>query len=668
VSVDQRDNDPVVLLTYIAEALHRVEPMPPAVFEALSAPGAGIETVLIPRVAAALSGRASPSVLVLDDVHVLQNPAGLEAIATLILGLPEAFQIAVAGRAEPRLPLARLRARGNVLDIGPGASEAEVVLQGTNVHLPKADVVGLVERTEGWPVGVYLAALSIRAGGGAPAVAGFAGDDRLVGDYLSQEVLAHLGPRITSFLTRTSVLDEMSGPLCDAIRGQTASAQTLEVIARQNLLVIPLDRRQAWYRYHHLFHDLLRAELGRHEPDLVPELHRRAAHWCEDHGRAEAALDYAQAAGDADYAAQLFASVSILAYISGRLATVRRWLEWFEQSGSIERYPIVALTGAWLLTLVGEAEGAARLAAAAEGGRRDELLADGVTPVQAWAAQLHAVMCHRGMERMGHDVQLALELTPDVSPLRCTALLVSGMANLLAGDDGAADADLADAVEVGQRMGAGDSVVVALAERSVLAIATGDWGAAERFIDQARTFLREHHQDDYPTSAIVYAASARVAVHRGDLTAGRSDLVRTQRLRPQLTYATPWLAVQVRLQLAYAYLGLADSAGARTVLREIEGIVRWRPDLGVLRTQVDELRTRVERMRLVAPGSSGLTAAELRLLPLLPTQLTFPEVAEHRYVSPHTVKSQVLSIYRKLGVSSRGEAIARARALGLLES
>ncbi|HET9007285.1 MAG TPA: hypothetical protein VFQ04_11260, partial [Actinomycetes bacterium] len=504
VALDERDNDPVVLLTYIAEALHRVEPLPPAVFEALSAPGAGIQTVVVPRLVAAVSGRANPSVLVLDDVHVLQDQVGLEAIATLIVGRPEAFQIAVAGRAEPRLPLARLRAHGAVLDLGPeelafDAREASVVLRATNVHLPKTDVVGLVGRTEGWPVGVYLAALSIRAGGGAPAVAGFAGDDRLVGDYLRQEVLARLPQNTTSFLTRTSVLEELSGPLCDAVLGQTGSPRTLEAIAHQNLLVVPLDRRQTWYRYHHLFRDLLRAELGRREPELVPELQRRAAHWCEDHGRAEAALDYAQAAGDADHAAQLFAWVSLLAYSTGRLATVRRWLEWFEQHASIERYPTVALIGALLLTLVGEAEGAARLAAAAEaaeGGWRDELFADGVTPVQVFAALLGVMMCQRGMARLGDDVRLALDLTPDVSPQLCTTLLFSGMARLLAGEDDAADDDFADAAEIGLHMSAWDSVGVAFAERSVLAMARGDWAAADGLTQQARAFVREHRLDD----------------------------------------------------------------------------------------------------------------------------------------------------------------------------
>jgi LuxR family maltose regulon positive regulatory protein len=332
---------------------------------------------------------------------------------------------------------------------------------------------------------------------------------------------------------------------------------------------------------------------------------------------------------------------------------VRRWLDWFEQHTSIQRYPIVALLGAWVLTLVGEAEGAARLAEAAEaaeGGLPDELFADGVTPVKALAAQLRATMCQRGMDHMGDDARLGLELTPDASPQRCTALLFSGAARLLAGEDGAADAELADAVEVGLRMGAGDSLILALAERSVLAITRGDWAAAERFTRQARTLVQEHRQEEYPTSGLVYAVSARVALHRGDLPSARSDLGRTQRLRPQLTHAFPWLSVQVR-----------------TVLQEIERIIRWRPDLGVLRTQIDQLMTKLEQVPMVAPGSSTLTPAELRLLPWLPTHLTFPQIAERRYVTRHTIKVQAVSIYRKLGVSSRIEAVTQARALGLLE-
>ena len=329
---------------------------------------------------------------------------------------------------------------------------------------------------------------------------------------------------------------------------------------------------------------------------------------------------------------------------------------------------MVALISAFALALVGEAERAVRLAPAVDGIPQGELLADGVTPVEAFAALYRTAACREGMECMSLDARRTLELTPEASPFRSNALLLSGVANLLAGDDSAADADFADAAEVGSRLGVAEAVPAALAERAILAIARGDWASAETLAPQARSEVRARRLDDYPSSALAYAVSARVAIHRGDPTAASSDLVRTQRLRPQLTHAIPWLSVQVRLELAHAYLALADPAGARTVLREIDGILRHRPDLGVLVRRVEDVKANVEDMRVSAPGMSTLTSAELRVLPFLATHLTLPEIGERLFLSRHTIKSQAISAYRKLGVSTRGEAVERARELGLLEA
>jgi LuxR family maltose regulon positive regulatory protein len=673
VSLDERDNDPVVLLTYIAAALDRVEPISPGVFEALSSPGAGIETVAVPRLAAALSTITIPFVLLLDDVHVLRDRACLDAIAALVAHLPGRSQIVLAGRVEPDLPLARPRAQREALDIGAvdlafEAGEADVMLRATGVQLPEPDVVALVERTEGWPIGLYLAALSMEAGSESSATTALAGDDAVVADYLRSELLDRQPPKIASFLTRTSVLAEMCGSICDAVLGEAGSGTTLESIARRNLLVVPLDRRQEWFRYHHLFRDLLLSDLTRREPEVASELRRRAAEWCEQNGEPEAALDYAQAAGDADHAARLFDSIGILAYGSGRVATLKRWVDWFEQGGSIDRYPVVALISAFALALVGEAERAVRLASAVDGTWHGELLADGVTPVAAFAALYRTATCREGTERMSLDARLGLELTPEASPFRSNALLLSGVANLLAGNDSVADADFVDAVEVGGRLGVAEAVPAALAERSILAIARGDWAMAETLAPQAVSEVRERRLEDYPSSALAYAVSARVALHRGELNAASSDLVRTQRLRPRLTHAIPWLSVQVRLELAHAYLARADPAGARTVLREIDGILRHRPDLGVLVRRVEDVKGMLKDTRVSASGMSTLTSAELRVLPFLATHLTLPEIGERLFLSRHTVKSQAISAYRKLGVSTRGEAVERARQLGLLEA
>ena len=215
--------------------------------------------------------------------------------------------------------------------------------------------------------------------------------------------------------------------------------------------------------------------------------------------------------------------------------------------------------------------------------------------------------------------------------------------------------------------GAAESVAVALAERSVLAMERGDWTEAESLALEGRSFVEAHRLDEYPTSALAYAVAARVSLHLGRSSGATDDLVHAQRLRPQLMLSLPWLAVQVRLELARAYLALADPAGARTMLREAEALFRRSPDLGVLGGLVTELTSKVEEAPSTAPGMSSLTAAELRLLPYLPTYLSFREIGERLSVSPHTVKSQAISVYRKLDVTSRSEAIEQARLLGLLD-
>ena len=393
----------------------------------------------------------------------------------------------------------------------------------------------------------------------------------------------------------------------------------------------------------------------------------RAARWYEENGEPEVALGYAQEAGDADHAAHLFNIVAIDAYRSGRLSTVRRWLDWFVEREIHVHYPLVGLAGAWIMTLAGEAESAWRLASFSHESLSGKVLSDGITPAAAWAAQLDALWCRDGVEQMKVDAGRALDLTPEASWQATIALLLGGVARLLAGEEDEVDAFLSDAIDFGLRAEAPQALLIALSEKAVIAAQEGDWSAAWGSIQQGRKIIAERGLEDYPTSALLYAVSAHVLAHRNEAKAAADDLVRTQRLRPGLTYAIPWLAVQVRLESARAYLTLADPAGARTVLREAEAIFRRRPELGILRNQLDEFSQLVKAAPTTAPGMSTITSAELRLLPLLATHLSFPEIGNRLFVSRHTVKSQAISIYRKLGVSSRSDAVRRASELGLLE-
>ena len=672
LSIDRHDNDPAVLLTYLAVGLDRVEPIDPAVLGVLASRGASITKTVLPRLGAALASKALAVVVVLDDVQLLHDQEGLDALAVLVDHLPPGSQLAVISRGEPPLPMARWRAEGRLAELGPGElamdpAEAGSLLAAARVELADGEVAELTRRTEGWPVGAVPG--RPLGQGSAPrnaAGVGFNGRDRFLVDYLQSALLSGLSPTKVQFLTRTAVLDRLSGPLCDAVLGTTGSAAVLASLERSNLLVVPLDRQREWYRYHQLFRELLRGELERSEPELVGELTRRAAQWCAQHGLAEAAIDYAMDAGDADLVARGVEQAAIGVYRSGRLATVQRWFDWFDDHGLIQQYPAVAMLGAWIQALGGHAAAAERWAAAAERGSYEGLLPDGSASIDGWRALLRAKLCRHGVTQMRTDAELALTLIAVGSLWRAPAQLLLGISHLLAGDLGVADDVLAEAVEVAEDTGATLAASVALAERAILAIGRQDWQDAEALVEQARSLVDKAHLEDCATSMVLYAAAARVAIHHGDRDQADQDLARARQLQPQATHALPYYAVQARLELIRAYLALSDVAGARTVIREVDDLLRWRPDLGILRDQANQLRSQLDHLRGDAIGMSPLTTAELRLVPLLATYHSFREIGQSLHLSQHTVKTQALSIYRKLGVSSRGQAVQRVQEIGLL--
>jgi LuxR family transcriptional regulator, maltose regulon positive regulatory protein len=670
VSADRRDDDPAVLLSYVAAALDRIEPIDPDIFRVLASSCGAVPATLVPRLLTAASAMSRPVALVLDNLDQLGNSRSLDVVAELAVRLPPGWQLALASRTRLPLPMALLRAQRRVVELGidelaMDELEARTLLERAGTRLADAEVAELVERTEGWPVGLYLAALALNAGGRRrQAAVAFTGDDRLMADYLRSEVLARLPPGQVSFLTRTAVLDRMCGPLCDAVLDARGSANVLQSLARANLLLVPLDRRSEWYRYHHLFRELLRSELDRREPDLVPELHLRAARWCEANGLAETAIDHAQAAGDAERVAWLVASLVVPTYAAGRVETTLRWFGWFEDRGLIQRYPPVAALGAFVLALVGRPAAAERWADAADRGSFEGTLPDGST-VESYLAMQRALACREGVEQMRRDAQLARDQLGPRSRWRGAALLLEGISYLLDGDAGRADPILARAAEVGTQDGALPTLSVALAARCLVAMGAGRWPEARALAKLARTVVRTGQLHDYVTSSLVHAVAARTAWQLRDGRRARENVMRAARLRPQLTYAIPHFAVQTLVELARAHLALEDAAGASSILRQARDILRVRPGLGVLPEQVSELWTMLDKARGSATGASSLTAAELRLLPLLSTHLSFREIGERLHVSRHTVKSQAVSAYRKLGVSSRSEAVQRAGELSL---
>src|SRR5215467_9882842 len=315
LSLDAGDNDPARFWRYVAAALERVRPGTGAPVVGLlrgpqRPPLVAVATAVINELTAVPEGGGV--VLVLDDYHVIEAPPVHESVAFLLDRLPPGLRLVLSSRADPPLPLARLRARGQLTELRATdlrftvAETAAFLREVTGLDLPPASVAVLQDRTEGWAAGVQLAALSLR-GHADPAgfIAAFAGSNRYVLDYLTEEVLAGRPEQVLRFLLETSVLDRLCGPLCDAVTGRADSQALLEELERANLFLVPLDEERRWWRYHHLFADLLRARLASERPAEIPGLHHAAAAWHEEHGFADDAVRHAMAAGETGWAARL---------------------------------------------------------------------------------------------------------------------------------------------------------------------------------------------------------------------------------------------------------------------------------------------------------------------------------------------------------------------------
>jgi LuxR family maltose regulon positive regulatory protein len=669
LSVDRRDNDPVVLLSYLAAALGGDGAFHAESLSTRAGVGDGVWSGGLARLGRAMALRRTPVVLVLDDAHRLEEQTCLDIVATLVDHVPPGSQIVFSGRVEPRVGLARLRVEGALVALGVdalalGDAEAGALLSAAGAELTPTEVADLNRHAEGWAAGLYLAALALA--NGDTSVSSFDGSDRFVTDYLRDEELKHTDPAVTDFLLRTSVLETMTGSLCDAVLERSDSARVLEQLERDNLFVIPLDHTRSAYRYHKLFREMLCAELERTDPAALGRLRRRAAAWCEQQGWVEEAIDYASAARDRKLLERLVVSNLFPFYRTGRVTTIEGWLAAFDDD-KLAEHPEIAVFGTWVHCLRGRPEDAERWALAVESATGPETLSDG-SKLRAHAALARALLCARGVEQMSADVATALSGLSPTSPLRPATMLLAGAAAMLQEDE-RAEPLLKEAAEAAAAVGAVWAGLVARSELALLAAARGDVTEAHAEAALASELVGEEPNADYALTAILHVANARIAIAEQKGARARQAIASAQRLRPSLTHALPWLSVQVRLELARAQLALGDRRGAALLLREADDILWRRPRLGSLVAAVARLHEEVAKAPDASDGwASTLTAAELRLLPLLTTHLSFREIAARLFVSRNTVKTQAISIYRKLDASSRSEAIERAVALGLVDA
>jgi ATP/maltotriose-dependent transcriptional regulator MalT len=667
-ALDEQDNDPVRFWTYALEALHTALPRLGESSRVLTqTPGFDLVEAMLPVLINELDATREEVVLVLDDYHLITHEGIHDGVRFLLQHLPHAVELVVSTRTEPPFPLSRLRANGELVEIDAGAlafsdDEADALLN--DLHGLEVDgeaVATLRARTEGWAAGLYLAALSLRGrDDGEGFVEAFAGDDRSVVDYLSEEVLSAQPDDMRAFLRRTSILERLSASLCDAVTGTSTSESMLETIARSNFFLLPLDTKREWYRYHHLFGELLRNELDDTEPDLVPELHRRAAAWLEDAGFPSEAIHHATAAGDYDLATEMIIEHWLEFRDRHRLETILAWLDGLDHEYLTED-PRLCLVKAATLIEVGQGEGVAALLSAAE-----QTAATREDPAErAWVGcgvVAHRLILHslRGdIGRIRSTARPVLEQDELCAPYWGSILLtIHGTALFLdgRGRDGAETLDRA--VATSEDAGHALALAHALSWSAVAHADLGDWNRASERIAALDALVGERPSlREYYGTALAHIARGWLLERDGR---GREADAAMSRCT-DLVIRSGWLLGAYAL-LAHADVKhrLGDREGAIAILREARRTVSSCEDPGILVARLAKLEALILRTGDTAGlGVDALSERELEVARLVVARRTNAEIAAELFVSVKTVETHMRHIFRKLGVSSRVD-VARA--------
>jgi LuxR family maltose regulon positive regulatory protein len=670
VSVDPGDNDPVRFWAHVIASVAGVsQGFGAAALQVLTAPGADNIGTELPILVNELAALPSPVTLVLDDYHLISSQEVLRSVAFLVQHLPQGVRLALAARADPDLPLARLRARGEMLEIRADdlrftEPETAALLNGTlGLNLGPGDIGALQRRTEGWAAGLYLAGLSLRGRPEPSAfIRAFAGDDRQIVDYLLAEVLDGLPAEVRLFLLRTSVLERLSGPLCDAVADGQGAQHILEEMERSNLFLVPLDTRRRWYRYHHLFRELLRHELDRTEPDLAELLHRRASAWHRAHGDITEAISHAISAGDLGDARELIVSRWHACFSEGLFETVESWLDRLPPE-MVTQDTRLCLVRAWLARNLGRLDEVEPWVDAAEAGVPQGPLREGVASIESAACMLRA-----GYRQMIGDLagaespsRRAVVLEESGAPRWRAGSLATLGANLCwQGRDQEAVAVLGQLAEARRPLANNLAAVWALGCLGAIRARADDLEAAERYAQQATDLAAGRGLGEYWITATAVITMADVLDRRGRTAEAEAAALRglelARRGRAQLETGCALLC------LARIKFHAGNVGDARARLGAAKEIIAACADPGVL----TELTARTEgvlaarhRAASAAPDqlAEPLSEREQEILRWLNSQLSLREIASELFVSYYTVKTHTQHIYRKLGVTTREQAV-----------
>lgn len=669
------DDDPRSFWAYTSAAIGRVVTgWAPPIRDALRAPDMDPTRSLVPNIINTLHQQDQRLVVVLDDYQIITDPEVHGSVAYLIDNAPQCLHLVISTRLDPPLPLARHRAAGSVTEIR--VNDLRLSSHGTQgllherfgIEISDRDAEILCERTEGWPAGIQLAGVSMAADTiTAPSefVADFAGNDRNIADYLTTEVLRRQPERRREFLLATSFLDEFNADLCNHLFEITDSASMLTEIEEHNLFLISLDSRREWFRYHHLFGDWLRhLHQSTAAPEAIVRLRRRASDWLQENGFIERALGHLVAAGDLDQAAGLMDSIaareSMMAHI-----TLRQWIHSIPDELTEDRPALALARVSWLL-LTGDAEGARRVLEVAEraigaledGGQKDLLTTT--------ATMSHGIRALRAgdMEVATHVFESVLDdHPPSMSNTGIAAQGLLGVARFWTSGAEAALPHMLESAEHRLRASMPDLVFPSYLAAAYAEL--GRWDEAEAAAAAAFS-IPTIEGSVFPFKMAAHYAMAAILQHRGQT--GEAIEHAEQGLEDARAWVQPYLVGWGCVVMAEL---IDDPVSRRQLLAEARQQTVANGSVHRLLSRIEAAErptNRQSQSRVLGTGMilDPLTARELEVLRLLRGDLTVREIGNELFISYNTAKGYTKTIYQKLGVSSRAEAVTAATAASLI--
>jgi LuxR family maltose regulon positive regulatory protein len=667
ISLDISDNEPVQLWTDIATALDRAGcVIARDIARFIAAGGHDMVTVVLPRIIDAIAAMAEDITVIVDDFEIVRSAECNEQVDFFVRHLSANCHLVLITRADPSLRLGRLRAAGQLAeiradDLAFSTDEASSLLVADGVQLSGDGLSELMRRTEGWPAGLYLAVLSL-TGRTDPIefVHHVSGNNRFIGDYLTEEVLSRQSDEVRQFILNMSIVDRFTAPLCDYMNGGRKSAKILRDLQHTNLFLIPLDTEDRWFRFHHLFGAVARSALETEQPDQAAMLHGRAADWLSENGYVDAAVEHALAAGNSDLAASLVQSSCLRYFDAGLATTVRRWLGALEASAANHNTATI-VTAAWMAGLSGQKEELDRRLEQLNNVSDDVALPDGTRSVESAVALIRGLFGFGGPVEMLASAQRAAELETDGNtPWYAVARTALGHANYVAGD-------LHAAASVLPRAAYSETApaLIRILALSMLSLTEADLGHLDRSHKSAADAMavvdaRSLHA--LPSVALAFTALGQSQAASGNLEEAMATLDHGLNLRRKVPGLSPWPTIHHLLVTARVAIMAGDLPLAQQLLDEASPVIRhYQQGTAAMIGRLEAAQRSLREGQ--SPGVNGehVTARELDILRRLTGSQSLSQIASELYLSLNTVKTHTTALYRKLGARSRSEAVRIGR-------